>query len=92
MKFYKAGKKVRNIDDLKKGETYSVCGIVGVFTPVASKDEQIYAFEAESEGISLVISRSALMDRAHLGMVYAIKKEIHPREKTLIKMLSISKK
>lgn len=88
MKFYKAGRKVKHIDEMEKGKMYNVCGIVGVFTPVMSKEEPMYAFESESEHISLVIGRVALMDRIHFGMVYNIIKEFTPRAKTLAKLLS----
>ena len=88
MNFYKAGKRVNHIDSLEKGKLYSVCGIVGVFMPVVSKEEPLYSFEAQAENISLVMSRTALMDRIHFGMVYNIVKEIHPRAKTLAKILS----
>lgn len=87
MKFYKAGKKVKHIDEMEKGKMYNVCGIVGVFTPIVSKEEPMYAFESDSENISLVIGRIALMDRIHFGMVYNITREIHPRAKTLAKLL-----
>ena len=87
MKFYKAGKKVKHIDEMEKGKMYNVCGIVGVFTPIMSKEEPMYAFESDSENISLVIGRIALMDRIHFGMVYNIAREIHPRVKTLAKLL-----
>lgn len=87
MKFYKAGKRVKHIDEMEKGKMYSVCGVAGVFTPVMSKEEPLYAFEAESEHISLVIGRIALMDRIHFGMVYNITRAYTPRAKTLAKLL-----
>ena len=88
MKFYKAGKRVKDIDDMKKGEMYSVCGVAGVFMPVLSKDKPLYSVADEAENVSLVIGRDALLDRIHFGMVYEIKKSFNPRAKTIAKLLS----
>lgn len=88
MKFYVAGKKVRDIDDMKAGEMYSVCGIVGKLELVPTPTTFCsYKFESE-EGVMLLMHRNALTDRIYCGFVREVKKEFKPREKTIRKIIS----
>ena len=94
MKFYKAGRRIRDLDELEIGQVYAVCGVVGVLSlePVPETGENVYKFVSNGEKLCLLIGREELMDRIHLGMVYAIKCEFHPREKTMAKLYSSIKK
>ena len=84
MKFYKAGRKIRTIEELEEGKMYSVCGVVGVLLLVPTLNGDFaYKFMDEGEAIMLLMHRNAIIDRVHLGMVHAILKEFKPREKTL---------
>ena len=88
MKFYKAGKRVKHIDEMEKGKVYNVCGIVGkLSTAPTPTGENVYKLESPSERIWLLLGREELMDRIHFGMVYNIIKEYTPRPKTLAKLL-----
>lgn len=93
MKFYKAGKLVRDIDDMTIGQTYAVCGIVGALVIKPDEHQNLpYQFANLNEGINLSIKRESLIDRIRLGMVSEIKKEFRPREKTIAKLYSGIKK
>jgi len=93
MKFYLLGGRIRDIDELKEGELYSVCGVVGELYLVPATDPSfVYKFVCPSEEISLSIKRLPLIDRIHFGMVYKVKKEFKPREKTLAKLYASIKK
>lgn len=94
MKFYKAGRKIRDVADLEEGKVYSVCGIAGVFRicAVPENASPIYNFSEDIEGISLTITREALLDRINMGFVYAIRKIWQPRPKTILKYMENAKK
>lgn len=87
MKFYIVGRKIRGIDELEEGKQYAVCGIVG--TLVIDKEPDLrYRFVCKEEEIYMSIARTALMDRIHFGMVRIVKREFHPREKTIAKIFA----
>lgn len=93
MKFYKAGRRIRDINELETGKLYSVCGVVGELSLASVPNgDNVYKFTANGEKIQLYIGREEIMDRVHLGMVYTIKNEFHPREKTMAKLYSGIKK
>lgn len=92
MKFYKAGRRIRDINELETGKLYSICGVVGELQAVPMVENGFtYSFYSD-EGIRIQLGREALMDRIHLAMVYTIKNEFHPREKTMAKLYSSIKK
>ncbi len=86
MKFYKAGKKVRNIDELNSDELFSVCGVAGKFRKIKEKSGITYIIKSQDERITLAMGREELLDRIYFGMVYHIKKEFKPRAETIAKM------
>lgn len=94
MKFYIVSRKIRNIDEMKEGEVYSMCGVAGAFKTCVVPDgkDPVYNFSEDSEGISLTVGRSALIDRINMGLVRAIKKSWHPRPQTILKMMESQKK
>ena len=93
MKFYKAGRRIRDLDELEIGKVYSVCGVVGELSLASVPNgDNVYKFTTNGEKIQLYIGREELMDRVYLGMVYAIKCEFKPREKTMAKLYSSIKK
>ncbi len=89
MKFYKAGRIIRNIDELELGKVYSVLGIVGQFV---EQNGTVYDFDNKEEFIRLRIGRSELVDRINMGLVRAIKKSWHPRPETILKIMGSTKK
>lgn len=93
MKFYKAGRRIRALDELEIGKVYAVCGAVGELSLASTPNgENVFKLTANGEKIQLYIGREELMDRVHLGMVYTIKREFKPREKTMAKLYSSIKK
>lgn len=94
MKFYMAGRKIRNIDEMEEGKVYSMCGVVGVFRICETPDDKdlVYNFSEDSESISLTVGRNALIDRINMGCVRAIKKSWHPRPATILKIMGSNKK
>lgn len=93
MKFYKAGRRIRALDELEIGKVYAVCGVVGELSLAHTPNgEDVFKLTTNGEKIQLHIGRAELMDRVHLGMVYAIKCEFKPREKTMAKLYSSIKK
>lgn len=89
MKFYKAGRVIRNIDELELGKVYSVFGIVGQFV---EQNGTVYDFDNKEEFIRLRIGRSELIDRIDMGFVRAIKKSWNPRPETILKIMGSTKK
>lgn len=89
MKFYKAGRIIRNIDELELGKVYSVLGVVGQFV---EQNGTVYDFDNKEEFIRLRIGRSELVDRINMGFVRAIKKSWKPRPETILKIMGSTKK
>ena len=94
MKFYIASRKIRDIDEMKEGELYSICGVAGFFKTcvVPEGKDPVYSLSEDSENISLTIGRNALVDRINMGYVRAIKKSWKPRPQTILKIMDTSKK
>lgn len=92
MKFYIAGRQIRDISELESGKLYSVCGVAGKIKKINEPTGETYCVRSEGERLMLAIGRDELLDRIHLGMVYVIKREFKPREKTMAKLYSCIKK
>ena len=87
MKFYRLGRRIKDIDELNSDELFSVCGVAGKIRKINEPNGTTYTVKAQHEKIVLALDREALLDRIHFGMVYRVQKEFTPRAKTIAKML-----
>ena len=87
MKFYKLGRKIKDIDELNSDDLFVVCGVAGKIRKINEPNGTTYTLKAQKEKIVLALGREELLDRIHFGMVFRVQKEFTPRAKTIAKML-----
>lgn len=79
MKIYKAGVYIHDVSDLVVGQKYSLAGIVGVF--IGIRDETVYQFLNEDDGIGFWIEEYSLQDYMDNKKVCIITGVVRPRKK-----------
>lgn len=89
MKFYMVGRRVKCIEDMEIGKSYSVCGIVGEYQGETCDKVE---FINRNEDIRLIIGKTELTDRMNMNGVRVVTKAWNPRPSTILKMMEIRKK